>query len=208
MRAGLLFSGGTDSTLAAMLLDRFYTVTLVTTHAGVTTDWQYAAETADLLEFSFEAVEIKYTAIDDAVDHIRSEGNARRAIQSLHVASLEAIADREFAVIADGTRRGDRVPSVPRAQAQQLEQTFAVDYVAPLSGFGPEAVDRLVDTYLEVTSGPSHEINRPDYGAELRAVCAERDGLERAAELFPTRRQTAVTDVKARINEQVEARDA
>lgn len=208
MRAGLLFSGGTDSTLAAMLLDRLYDVTLVTTHVGKSTDWRYAEETSELLGFSFEAVEIEESSVEDAVEQIRGDGNARRAIQILHIASLEAIAERDFDAIADGTRRGDRVPTVPRAQAQQLEDRFSVDYVAPLSGFGPRAVDRLVDTYLEVTSGPSHEINRPDYEAELRKVCAERDGLEQAAALFPSRRQTAVTDLRSRMNEQVEARDA
>ncbi|WP_455429609.1 DUF7411 family protein, partial [Natrinema salifodinae] len=93
-------------------------------------------------------------------------------------------------------RRDDRVPTVSRAQAQSLEDRHGVDYIAPLSGFGRAAVDRLVDARLDVTVGPSEEIDRADYEAELRAVIAEQEGPAAIAEYFPDHNQTYVTNVR------------
>jgi predicted subunit of tRNA(5-methylaminomethyl-2-thiouridylate) methyltransferase len=95
--------------------------------------------------------------------------------------------------VADGTRRDDRVPTVPRARAQSIEDRYDVDYVAPLSGFGRGAVDDLVDRRLEVVSGPSEELAKGDYEAELRALLAERHDETPVAEVFPDHVQTRVT---------------
>ena len=208
MRVGLLFSGGTDSTLAALLLDRFYEVELCTAHFGTESDWEHAAETASLIGLPFQSVILDSVVADRAIDRIIDHGSARPGIQAVHMAALEAIAERNYDAIADGTRRDDRVPSVSRAQAQQLEAEHNVDYVAPLSGFGPAAVERLVSSFLDVTIGPSDEIDRPDYEAELRALCRERADADLAAEVFPTREQTAVTGIRGRPNEQVQARES
>lgn len=193
MGVGLLFSGGTDSTLAALLLDRFYDVTLITVHFGVTDDWRHGENTAEAVGLPFEALELDRTLADDAVDRILEDGYARNGIQLVHLAALEAVAIQSYETIADGTRRDDRVPWVSRAKAQQLEQRHDVDYVAPLSGFGRRAVDRLVERELEVDVGPSQELDRADYEAELRALCIEAVGEEAAIEVFPSREQTAVT---------------
>jgi hypothetical protein len=192
MRLGLLYSGGKDSTLAALLLDRFYDVTLVTAHFGVTDDWECARDTAGTLGFPFERVELDRSVARDAADRIREDGYPRAGIQAVHVHALETVADMEFAAVADGTRRDDRVPSVSRAQAQSLEDRYGVDYIAPLSGFGRGAVDRLVEATLDVRVGPSEEIDRADYEAELRAIIAEEDGPEAIRELFPDHDQTRV----------------
>ena len=196
MRVGLLFSGGTDSTLAALLLDRFYDVTLVTAHFGVTDDWRRAEEAAEAVDLPFEDCEVDRTVAEDALDRILEDGRARRGIDELHVAALEALAERGFDAIADGTRRDDRIPSVSRAKAQQLERRFGVDYVAPLSGFGRRSVDRLVDQLLEVEVGPADEIDRPDYESVLRVLYEDRAESEHIETLFPRREQTAVTGVR------------
>jgi len=197
MRLGLLYSGGKDSTLAALLLDEFYDVTLVTAHFGVTDDWKHAEETADRLDYPFERVELDADVAAGAVERMYDDGYPRNAIQSVHMHALETVAEMEFAAVADGTRRDDRVPSVSRAQAQSLEDRRGVDYIAPLSGFGRGAVDRLVDATLDVTVGPSEEIPRSDYEAELRALLAEEHGTGAIGEVFPDHEQTYVTDVRA-----------
>jgi hypothetical protein len=201
MRLGLLFSGGKDSTLAALLLDEFYDVTLVTAHFGVTDDWQHARDTADTLSYPFERVELDEAVAHEAVEQMRSDGYPRNAIQDVHVNALETVAGMEFDAVADGTRRDDRVPSVSRAQAQSLEDRHDIDYIAPLSGFGRGAVDRLVEATLDVTVGPSEEIPRSDYEAELRALLAEEHGHEAIGDVFPDHEQTYVTDVRLAADE-------
>ncbi|ELY68498.1 DUF7411 family protein [Natrinema versiforme] len=196
MELGLLYSGGKDSTLAALLLEEFYDVTLLTAHFGISDDWKHARETADAAGFDFERLECDPKVAEDAVDRIREDGFPRNGIQLVHQHALERLAAREFDAIADGTRRDDRVPTVSRAQAQSLEDRHGVDYIAPLSGFGRSAVDRLVESRLDVIVGPSEEIDRADYEAELRTLLAEEDGPGAIGECFPDHDQTYVTQVR------------
>ncbi|WP_254839988.1 DUF7411 family protein [Natronomonas marina] len=191
MECGLLFSGGKDSGLAALLLDSFYDVTLVTAHFGLTDDWEHAAEAADSLGFPFEAVEMDDDVAESAAEQMREDGYPRRGIQQVHEAALEAVA-AEYDVVADGTRRDDRVPTVSRAVAQSLEDRHGVDYVAPLSGFGRNAVDRLVETHLRVESGPSEAVPKGDYETELRSLLRTRWGDDAVEEVFPDHEQTRV----------------
>ena len=191
MECGLLFSGGKDSALAALLLDSFYDVTLVTAHFGVTDDWQHAETAAESLGFDFEAVELDGDVADAAAEQMREDGYPRRGIQQVHEAALDAVA-AGYDVVADGTRRDDRVPTVSRAVAQSLEDRHDVDYVAPLSGFGRGAVDRLVEMHLVVESGPSEEVPKGDYETELRARLRERWGESAVAAIFPPHEQTRV----------------
>lgn len=192
MDVGLLFSGGKDSSLAALLLDRFYEVHLVTAHFGITDDWRHAEHTAEMLDLPFEALVLDEIIAKDAVDQMLSDGYPRNGIQAVHMAALEAIARKDFDAVADGTRRDDRVPTVSRAHAQRLEDTHDIDYIAPLSGFGRSAVDALVDRHFDVTIGPSATIDRADYEAELRALIVEQAGEDAIDEIFPEHEQTAV----------------
>jgi len=196
MRLGLLYSGGKDSTLAALLLEDFYDVTLATAHFGVTDDWEHARAAAERLSMPFERLELDRSIAEEAIERIREDGFPRNGIQHVHLAALEALATHDYDAIADGTRRDDRVPTVSRAQAQSLEHRHGVDYVAPLSGFGRSAVDRLVEATLDVTVGPSEEIPRADYEAELRALIAEEDGEAAVSEYFPDHDQTHVTGTR------------
>ncbi|MDS0476578.1 asparagine synthase-related protein [Natrinema sp. 1APR25-10V2] len=196
MELGLLYSGGKDSTLAALLLEEFYDVTLLTAHFGVSDDWKHARETAERAGFDFERLECDPDVAREAVDRIREDGFPRNGIQLVHQHALEQLAAREFDAVADGTRRDDRVPTVSRAQAQSLEDRHDVDYIAPLSGFGRSAVDRLVENRLDVIVGPSEEIDRADYEAELRATIADEEGPRAVAEYFPDHDQTYVTNVR------------
>lgn len=196
MRCGLCYSGGKDSTLAALLLDSFYEVTLVTGHFGITDDWEHAQTAAERAGFDFRRIELDRSVAESAVDRIVEDGFPRNGIQQVHEHALERVADLEFEAVADGTRRDDRVPTVSRATAQSLEDRNEVDYISPLAGFGRGAVDRLVDATLDVEVGPSEEIPRADYEAELRAVLAEREGSQAVAEVFPDHDQTRVRDVR------------
>ncbi len=191
MECGLLFSAGKDSSLSALLLEEFYDVTLVTAHFDITDDWKHARDAADALGFPFESVVLPGETADSAVERMYEDGFPRGGIQQVHETALEAVAER-FDVVADGTRRDDRVPTISRAVAQSLEDRYEVDYIAPLSGFGRAAVDRLVETHLRVESGPSEEIPKGDYETELRARIDSRWGSETVEEIFPKHDQTRV----------------
>lgn len=192
MQCGLLFSAGKDSSLSALLLEGFYDVTLVTAHFGITDDWKHARDAADVLGFPFESIELDDDIAIAATERMRDDGYPRAGIQVVHEAALEAVAE-SYDVVADGTRRDDRVPTISRAVAQSLEDRHGVDYVAPLSGFGRGAIDRLVKRHLTVESGPSEAIPKGDYETELRARIESEWGPDAVEDIFPAHHQTRVT---------------
>jgi hypothetical protein len=192
MDLGLLYSGGKDSTLAALLLEDFYDVTLVTATFGVTDAHEHARRTAETVGFDFETAELDESVAVEAVEQMVADGYPRNGIQQVHLHALEVVAEEGFDAIADGTRRDDRVPSVSRAQAQSLEDRHGVEYIVPLAGFGRGAVDSMVEETLEVTTGPSEQIPKGDYEAELRALLAREYGEDAVAEVFPDHTQTYV----------------
>jgi len=192
MAAALLYSGGKDSTLAALALAPFYDVTLVTGTFGVTDDWRHAEAAADRLGLPFRTLDLDPAVAADAVDRMLADGYPRNGLQAVHDHALERAADLDVAAVADGTRRDDRVPTVPRADARSLEDRRGVDYLAPLAGVGSGAVDRLADEALEVESGPSGSVPRADYEGELRALLAETHGPGAVDEVFPDHVQTVV----------------
>ena len=196
MDLALLYSGGKDSTLAALLLDAFYDVTLVTAHFSVTDDWRHAERAADRLGYPFRTVELDASVAREAVDLMHEEGYPRNGIQRVHEHALDVVAESNAEAVADGTRRDDRVPSVSRAQAQSLEDRHDVDYLSPLSGFGRRAVDRLTESALDVEAGPSEEISKADYESELRALVAAEYGDAAVANIFPDHTQTYVHGVR------------
>lgn len=192
MDLALLYSGGKDSTLSALLLDTFYDVTLVTAHFDVTNDWEHARRAAETLGYDFRTVELDGEVAHAAIERMHADGYPRNGIQQVHEHALESVAELDVTAIADGTRRDDRVPTVSRAQAQSLEDRHDVDYLAPLSGFGRRAVDRLVDERLDVETGPSAEVPKADYEGELRVLLAEEFGQQAVDEVFPDHHQTYV----------------
>ncbi|WP_411964723.1 alpha hydrolase [Haloferax sp. YSMS24] len=192
MELALLYSGGKDSSLAALLLDSFYDLTLVTAHFDVTDDWRYARDAALELGYEFETLELDRDVAEEAATRMVEDGYPRNGIQRVHEHALEAVCGLDFDAVADGTRRDDRVPSISRAQAQSLEDRHGVDYLSPLSGFGRGAVDRLVDSHLDVETGPSDEIPKADYEGELRQLIADEHGVEAVEEVFPDHIQSYV----------------
>lgn len=202
MRLGCCFSAGKDSTLAALLLSEHFDVHLLTGTFGVTDDWTLARDVAEDLGFPFERVSLDEGVAHQAVDRALEDGYPRNAIQLVHEHMLETVAERganddqqgdPFDAIADGTRRDDRTPVIDRPTAQSLEDRFDVHYVAPLAGFSRGAIDDLTEQLLTVETGPSEEVGRADYEAELRVLIDERAGPKAVDEIFPAHVQSRVT---------------
>ncbi|MFB6251605.1 MAG: alpha hydrolase [Halobellus sp.] len=196
MDLALLYSGGKDSTLAALLLDSFYDVTLVTGRFGITDDWTHAEAAADRLEYPFDTIDLDLDVASEAVTRMSDDGYPRNGIQRVHEHALERVADLDVDAVADGTRRDDRVPTLSRAQARSLEDRHSVDYLSPLAGLGRHAVDRIVAEALDVETGPSEQIPRGDYEAELRALLAQERDQAAVDAVFPDHEQSYVRGLR------------
>lgn len=209
--AWVLFSGGKDSALAALLLEPFSDVTLVTVGfgveaapgpgPGVTDATEHAAAAAASLQLPFRVVSLPESVAVEAAERAVADGYPNDAIQAVHERALEAVATEARAatdadgrpIVADGTRRDDRVPRLDRSAAQSLEDRHGVDYVVPLRGYGRAAVDELVADRLAVATGPSDELRKADYETALRALVRREHGPGRVDEVFPEHTQSRVT---------------
>ena len=195
-RAAVLFSGGKDSALAALLLEPHYDVTLVTCGFGLTDLTEHAAESAAAFGLPHETRRLPESVLESAVDRLLADGYPNEAVQSVHEAAVERLAEEAseagWDVVADGTRRDDRTPTVPRPFAQSVEDRHGVSHVAPLAGYGRGAVDRLVETRLTVETGPSEELPKGDYETALRVALRERAGEVAVTEVFPDHEQSRV----------------
>jgi predicted subunit of tRNA(5-methylaminomethyl-2-thiouridylate) methyltransferase len=197
-QAAVLFSGGKDSALAALLLEPHYTVTLVTYGFGVTSLTENAAESAAALALPHESRQLAGTVLTAAVEQLLADGYPNEAVQLVHEAAIERLAadtqkdEFDYDVIADGTRRGDRTPSVSASFAQSVEDRFDIAYVAPLAGFGRQSVDALVSAHLDIETGPSETLAKGDYETALREVLRHRAGDSAVVDIFPDHEQSRV----------------
>jgi predicted subunit of tRNA(5-methylaminomethyl-2-thiouridylate) methyltransferase len=198
MEVGLLYSGGTDSTLAALLLDPVCDVVLLGAAFGITDDYEHARRAAGAVGFPFERLALDRSVAEEAVQRMLADGYPRHGIQQVHEHALERAARAGFDAVADGTRRDDRVPTVEPSLAQSIEDRHGISHLAPLAGVGRGAIDALADSHLVVETGPSEEIQKGDYEAELRALLASEHGPERVADVFPAHTQSRVTGLTER----------
>ena len=197
MDVGLLYSGGKDSTLAALLLERFGPVTLLPCSFGITDDYKHALEAAEIVGFPARTVELDPDVARTAAQRIVDDGFPRNGIQAVHEHALERAATLDYDGVADGTRRDDRVPTVPRSLAQSIEDRHGVAHLAPLAGIGRGAIDAMARETLTVETGPSPEVPKGDYETELRALIAEEYGRDTVEECFPDHVQSRVTGRRA-----------
>lgn len=200
MDVGVLYSGGKDSTLAALTLEPFASLTLLCCTFGITDDHEHALDAGERIGFRTRRVDLDPDVAHAAADQLVADGFPRNGIQTVHEHALETVAALEFDAIADGTRRDDRVPTVSRSLAQSLEDRHDVAHLAPLAGIGRRAIDAMVEQSLTIETGPSTEIPTGDYETELRTLLAERDRSRESTEtgtlvdeIFPPHTQSRVT---------------
>ncbi|MBW9223382.1 7-cyano-7-deazaguanine synthase [Methanothermococcus sp. SCGC AD-155-E23] len=193
-KAYVLFSGGKDSSLSAVLLKKLgYDVELVTVNFGVLDSYKYAQETADILNMPHRVEFLDREVIERSVDIILRDGYPARGIQYLHKSVIEILADR-YKVIADGIRRDDRVPKLSHSEIQSIEMRKNIEYITPLMGFGHKTIKYLVDRYFIISQGESDTILKSDYESEIRALIKARGKDPR--DYFPKHVQSRVIGVK------------
>jgi len=191
MKAGVLFSGGKDSALAALLLSPFVQIELVTMSFGIVPN--DAAAVARALGFPHVTIDLEEELATTSVDEMIKDGYPNRGINQVHKTALERTAER-YRFVADGTRRDDKAPLLTLREARSLEDRLRVDYVRPLLGYGRRAIDALAAAHLEVIYGEGISF---DYEVELRRLMAISYGQEAVSRVFPKRHlQSRVTGRK------------
>jgi tRNA methyltransferase len=182
MKAGVLYSGGKDSSLAAIMLGTYYEVelnTFVFDPARLIPTIETAAES---LGFPLKKRVFNEGLKNEMVDLVVSRGYPNDAINRVHRIAVETLCN-EYTVVGDGTRFNDRVPMLTRAEVQSLGNRTGSSYVRPLLGFVKPEVDRLVERFLIVQYGETGTIANGDYESELRDAIRAR-GIDTAS-LFP-----------------------
>ena len=173
MKAGVLFSGGKDSSLAAIMLGTYYEVELNFFVFDPSRQVPSVDAAAQVLGFPLIKRVFRKGFLDDMVDLVKTCGYPNDAINTVHQAAVETLSS-EYAVVGDGTRFNDRVPMLTRAEVQSLGNRTGCSYVRPLLGYVKPEVDRLVDRFLVVKYGETGTIRNGDYEAEIREACASR----------------------------------
>ncbi|MCQ1534336.1 alpha hydrolase [Methanosarcina sp. KYL-1] len=200
MKASVLFSGGKDSSLSALLLEPFFEIELVTCNFGLLPTGEVAAKTARELHFSHRVLSLERNILEKAYQMIVSDGFPKNAINYIHEKAVETLAsDPKVKFVADGTRRDDRVPVLSTAQVRSIEDRFGTQYICPLKGYSRKAVNILVERYLVIEEGPSESTQKADYETELRELIRQKQGEEKIRELFPEHIQSHALARKERL---------
>jgi len=176
MKAGVLFSGGKDSALAALLLSRDYEVEL-NTFVFSARDETLAVENAACatgLPWLRRIFEEGF--LEKVVEMVITCGYPNEAIQHVHRQAIEMLC-HDYPVVADGTRMDDRVPMLSRDEAQSFQDRTGCSYIRPLLGYGRKEVDRLARRHFFITNGQTGQIANGDYERGIRGGIAER-GLD------------------------------
>lgn len=195
MKAGVLYSGGKDSSLAAIMLGTYYEVELNVFVFDPSRRIPSVDAAAQALGFPLKKRVFRQGLLNEMADLVTACGYPNDAINTVHQIAVETLST-EYQVVGDGTRFNDRVPMLSRAEVQSLGNRTGCSYVRPLLGYVKPEVDRLVDRFFEVTYGETGIISNGDYETEIRETLSAR-GIS-PAPLFPAHHeQSLVTGRKA-----------
>lgn len=194
MKAGVLYSGGKDSSLAAIMLGTYYEVELNLFVFNPSRQVPSVDAAAQALGFPLIKRVFATGLLDEMADLVIARGYPNDAINTVHRTAVESLSS-EYKVVGDGTRFNDRVPMLSRAEVQSLGNRTGCSYVRPLLGYVRPEVDRLAGRFLVVQYGETGMIRNGDYEAEIREAVAAR-GIDPAT-LFPAHHdQSLVTGRK------------
>jgi predicted subunit of tRNA(5-methylaminomethyl-2-thiouridylate) methyltransferase len=101
---------------------------------------------------------------------------------------IEHLAD-EYDLIADGTRREDRIPKLKQNEIQSLEDRKGVQYVN-LTGIGYKTINDTSDRLFKLQKAESDIHNSSDYEMEIRVLLEEKG--QDINEIFPQHIQSRV----------------
>jgi tRNA methyltransferase len=191
MKVAVLYSGGKDSSLIAVILQRLgYQVELLTANFGVFNSWKSAAESASSLGFKHHVLKADKALLTESVEIILEDGFPNKGINFLHREVLQ-IAAVDYLLVADGTRRDDRVPKLDLKEIQSLEDSNRVQYIN-LAGWGHKTINQLSEQLFNLVKEPTSMENNSDYEIEMRCLITQMEGEDAASKLFPVHIQSRV----------------
>ena len=193
MKAGVLYSGGKDSSFVAVMLKRLgLDVELCTANFGVYDSYIPASKSAEALGFKHNVLKMDYDILDKTCEMIMGDGFPNDGIKFIHAQTVEMLAD-EFDIIADGTRRDDRTPKLNINQIKSLEDRKNVQYIN-LDSFGHKSVKKITSNLFEISHERSNKDNSSDFEVEIRTLIDEKGG--NSLDIFPEHYQTRVIGYK------------
>jgi len=190
MKAGVLFSGGKDSSIAAILLSTWYEVELNTFRFSQDANLTGVRKAAASLGFPHHIHPFREDFLHEITDLIVREGFPNNAIQKSHREAIRCLCGL-YDVVADGTRFGDRVPLLTDDEIRSIGDRHGCSYIRPLIGFPKREVERLVSRYLIISYGVTGEIENADYEIGIRQELKRR-GLF-PEHYFPPAHQQSLT---------------
>jgi predicted subunit of tRNA(5-methylaminomethyl-2-thiouridylate) methyltransferase len=194
MKAGVLFSGGKDSAMAAIMLSRDYDVELNTFVFHPDRLIPAIDLAAESLGFPLFKRTFGTEFLNDVVDMLVDNGYPNDAVNLVHRRAIHELC-QYYDVVGDGTRQNDRVPMLTLGEVQSLAARYGCSYVRPLLGFGKTEVERLVARHLVVKYGETGELKNGDYENEIREILNKR-GIDPLT-IFPSRHlQSLVVSVR------------
>ncbi len=198
MKACVLYSGGKDSSLMAVLLQKLgYDVELVTLNFGIFDSYKPAAESAAILGFTHKVINAPKKIIEKATAIILEDGFPNNGINQIHKEALKMVSP-DYRVLADGTRRDDRIPMLDEGEIRSLEDRMKIEYLN-LRGFGHKTINNLCGDLFHIRKEPSSMENNSDYEIEIRYLIKEIRGEYAAESIFPLHLQSRVTGWKNKI---------
>jgi predicted subunit of tRNA(5-methylaminomethyl-2-thiouridylate) methyltransferase len=185
MKTAVLFSGGKDSGLSALLLEPFFDeIELVTFTFGHDEAWMVAEKAAQELGHPHRRIAFEEGVLDRALDKLISTGYPNVALNYVHSLALETLA-KEYEFVADGTRRDDRAPKMSYSEIRSLEDRMHVHYLRPLAGLGGRAIRAMASRYLDFEEELSIRYPASDFEVGLRYALAGRHGEREVDRIFP-----------------------
>ncbi|WP_295591603.1 asparagine synthase-related protein [uncultured Methanobrevibacter sp.] len=193
MKAGVLYSGGKDSSFVAVMLKRLgLDVELCTANFGVYDSYIPASKSAEALGFKHNVLKMDTDILDETCEMIMNDGFPNDGIKFIHAQTVERIAD-DYDIIADGTRRDDRTPKLNINQIRSLEDRKKVQYIN-LDSFGHKSVKLITSSLFEISHEKSNKDNSSDFEVEIRTLIDEKGG--NSLDIFPEHYQTRVIGYK------------
>jgi predicted subunit of tRNA(5-methylaminomethyl-2-thiouridylate) methyltransferase len=191
MNACVLYSGGKDSSIMAVILQKLeYKIELVTVNFGILPSWKAAAQSAKNLGFTHKILEADENILQEGVDMILGDGFPNNGLNYIHQQMLQ-IAAENYSIIADGTRRDDRIPKLNQDTIRSFEDSKNIEYIN-LAGFGHKTINKLSKKLFNVKKELTNINNNSDYEIEIRYLIDQLRGDETASRIFPEHVQSRV----------------
>ena len=193
MKAGVLYSGGKDSSFVAVMLKRLgLDVELYTANFGVYDSFIPASKSAEALGFNHNVLRMDKDILKVTCERILEDGFPNEGIKYIHAQTVETLAETHD-IIADGTRRDDRTPKLNINQIKSLEDRKQVQYIN-LDSFGHRSVKLITENLFEISKERSNRDNSSDFEVEIRTMIDEMGG--NSLDIFPEHYQTRVIGYK------------